>query len=323
MPVGRRFSGQRCLSASEDVVFANADSRLPLITGNNPHSCAVHPRAKSIQSEHRSDNRAPIRARDHAISPDRSSGLSARGTRIGRLRGDHHSRRRHHPRFRGRDDGGDAGRLESGPRERSRGTHRWRAQRAHPERPHPRLQIRNPRAAHEESVADRQRSQLQLEATSLQRDRARESDRLALVPPQREGRMAALRRWRVSERRRGRRDPRQHRHSGNERTDAGAYERRPNLEQQLFVQLRTRDRAVQIERQLDHAQSAGLRCPWIQRRVLSPRTGCRRSAHLRAEQQERRCLQLDDARRRRRYSSGPARARWTPARAEPTTISST
>ena len=92
----------------------------------------------------------------------------------------------------------------------------------------------------------RQRSEPQLEAAALQPDRAREPGRLAVVPSQREGRVAALRRRGLSGRRARRRVARQSRRAGHERPAARAQRQPAHLEQHVLVQLRARHRAVSL-----------------------------------------------------------------------------
>ena len=82
------------------------------------------------------------------------------------------------------------------------------------------------------------RPQLQLEAAALQPRRAREPARLDVVSPQRQGRVARQRRRDLPRRLRRRRDRSHDDRPGTERPDAGAIERREDLEQQLLVPLR-------------------------------------------------------------------------------------
>jgi len=204
-----------------------------------PRSCAVHTSPESIQSKDSSHDRAPIRlviTQSARVAPRvyRLAAPNSADSAVITIRGDDITVDFAARRWRA------AIRFQSGPRQRTRCAGRWRTQRAHPELPHPWLQIWNPRASHEEPVVDRQRSELQMEAKAAQCiEHESLIDWLSFHHNEKDE-WAALRCGRVSERRRGRRDPRQHRHSGNERTDARADQWASNLEQQLFVQLRTR-----------------------------------------------------------------------------------
>ena len=162
------------------------------------------------------------------------------------------------------------------------------------------LARRSSRAPHH-----RPRRQLQLEAAAVQRHREGEPRRLAVVPRQREGRVAALRRGHLPGRVRRRRGRQQPGRAGPERPDGRRDRRDLKIWNNTFSWLsgvgiglyRTTDSA-------HHAQPAGLGRARLQPRLLQPRPGFGRAPDVRTVEPQRGRLQLRDARRRRPVSLG-------------------
>ena len=147
------------------------------------------------------ERHSPDGPRDHAFHSHHTRHLPSPGARIDGQRGHHRSWGRGH---RGHARCG-AGRYRAlvGPRPRSRRcpAHRRWPQRAHTRRDRARLQDRPARAQHAAACAGQQRLQLQLETATVQRGGTREPRRLAVVSPQRAGRVVALWGWHLPGRR--------------------------------------------------------------------------------------------------------------------------
>ena len=153
----------------------------------------------------------------------------------------------------------------------------------------------------------RRRLQLQLETAPAERHRARERRRLAVLSPEREGRVAALRRRHLPQRMRRR---------ARSTTIARCRDRTAcwsrkstqaeDLEQHVLVDVGPRHRDVSDDRQPRDAQQARLGRARLQPRLLQPRPGLCRPADVRADEPQHRGLQLDHARRRRRVPVGRA-----------------